>query len=209
MATDHPVTAISDDGSRGDARPPRPGARQRQGERPVSHRALRASRHRCGQRPVSRKLGVPGIPEDTELKIVARDIEKARETGVHIHFQHVSTAISFDAIRKAKAEGLPITCETAPHYLALCDEDLLEYGTLAKMNPPSAIYRGSSGQRLPRSRMARSTCWPPIMRPTRWRRRNAASWRRPMASSGWNARTACATRCWSTGVTSPTSGSSS
>ena len=55
--------------------------------------------------PVSRKLGVPGIPEDTELKIVSRDIEKARETGVHIHFQHVSTAISFDAIRKAKAEG--------------------------------------------------------------------------------------------------------
>ncbi len=54
---------------------------------------------------------MPGIPEDTELKIVSRDIEKARETGVHIHFQHVSTAISFDAIRKAKAEGLPITCE--------------------------------------------------------------------------------------------------
>ena len=66
----------------------------------------------------------------------ARDIEKARETGVHIHFQHVSTAISFDAIRKAKAEGLPITCETAPHYIALNDEALLKYGTLAKMNPP-------------------------------------------------------------------------
>lgn len=86
--------------------------------------------------PVSHKLGVPGIPEDTELKIVERDIEMARETGVHVHFQHVSTAISFDAIRKAKAEGLPITCETAPHYIALCDEDLLRYGTLAKMNPP-------------------------------------------------------------------------
>ncbi|NMM94292.1 dihydroorotase [Bifidobacterium oedipodis] len=86
--------------------------------------------------PVSRELGVPGIPEDTELNIVARDIAKARELGVHVHFQHVSTAISFDAIRKAKAEGLPITCETAPHYLALCDEALLKYGTLAKMNPP-------------------------------------------------------------------------
>lgn len=68
--------------------------------------------------PVSRELGVPGIPEDTELKIVARDIEAARRTGVHVHFQHVSTAISFEAIRRAKAEGLPITCETAPHYLA-------------------------------------------------------------------------------------------
>ncbi len=58
------------------------------------------------------------------------------KTGVHVHFQHVSTAISFDAIRKAKAEGLPITCETAPHYIALNDEALLKYGTLAKMNPP-------------------------------------------------------------------------
>lgn len=86
--------------------------------------------------PVSRELGVPGIPENTELAIVSRDIEAARRTGVHIHFQHVSTAISFDAIRKAKAEGLPITCETAPHYLALSDKALLAYGTLAKMNPP-------------------------------------------------------------------------
>ena len=86
--------------------------------------------------PVARELGVPGIPEDTELRIVARDIAKARDTGVHVQFQHVSTAISFDALRQAKAEGLPVTCETAPHYLALCDEDLLRYGTLAKMNPP-------------------------------------------------------------------------
>ncbi len=85
---------------------------------------------------MSRALGVPGIPEDTELAIVQRDIDLVRETGVHVHFQHVSTAISFDAIRRAKAEGLPITCETAPHYLALNDEALLKYGTLAKMNPP-------------------------------------------------------------------------
>mgnify|MGYP000644706086 FL=1 len=56
----------------------------------------------------------------------------SRKTGVHVHFQHVSTAISFDAIRKAKAEGLPITCETAPHYIALNDEALLKYGTLAQ-----------------------------------------------------------------------------
>lgn len=56
--------------------------------------------------PVSRELGVPGIPEDTELKIVARDIEAAAAPGVHVHFQHVSTAISFEAIRRAKAEGL-------------------------------------------------------------------------------------------------------
>ncbi|WEV42609.1 dihydroorotase [Bifidobacterium sp. ESL0682] len=85
---------------------------------------------------VSRKLGIAGIPAETELAIVNRDIEAVRRTGVHIHFQHVSTAGAFDAIRKAKAEGLPITCETAPHYLALCDEDILKYGAMAKMNPP-------------------------------------------------------------------------
>ncbi|MFL3623606.1 dihydroorotase [Bifidobacterium bifidum] len=133
----HPVTAISDDGAA-----VTPGLLDQvlanvkeSGLYLIEH----CEHHDTGavnDGPVSRKLGVPGIPEDTELKIVSRDIEKARETGVHIHFQHVSTAISFDAIRKAKAEGLPITCETAPHYLALCDEDLLEYGTLAKMNPP-------------------------------------------------------------------------
>ncbi|PLS30009.1 dihydroorotase [Bifidobacterium margollesii] len=133
----HPVTAISDDGSAV------PAAildqvlanAQRTGLYLIEH----CEHHDVGavnEGPVSRRLGVPGIPEDTELNIVARDIEAARRTGVHVHFQHVSTAISFEAIRRAKAEGLPITCETAPHYIALCDEDLLRYGTLAKMNPP-------------------------------------------------------------------------
>ncbi|MBT1166829.1 dihydroorotase [Bifidobacterium simiarum] len=133
----HPVTAISDDGSAV------PAAildevlanAERTGLYLIEH----CEHHDTGavnEGPVSRRLGVPGIPEDTELRIVERDIEAARRTGVHVHFQHVSTAISFEAIRRAKAEGLPITCETAPHYLALCDEDLLRYGTLAKMNPP-------------------------------------------------------------------------
>ncbi|WEV64795.1 dihydroorotase [Bifidobacterium sp. ESL0732] len=85
---------------------------------------------------VSRKLGIAGIPAETELAIVNRDIEAVRRTGAHVHFQHVSTSGAFDAVRKAKAEGMPITCETAPHYLALCDEDILKYGAMAKMNPP-------------------------------------------------------------------------
>lgn len=133
----HPVTAVSDDGS----------AVPESVLRDVLHNIAQTGlyliehceHHDTGavnDGPVARELGVPGIPEDTELNIVARDIQLARETGVHIHFQHVSTAIAFDAIRAAKAEGLPITCETAPHYIALCDEDLLTYGTLAKMNPP-------------------------------------------------------------------------
>lgn len=86
--------------------------------------------------PVAKILGVGGIPASTELAIVKRDIDAARVSGVHVHFQHVSTAAAFEAIRKAKKEGLPITCETAPHYLALCDEDVLKYGVNAKMNPP-------------------------------------------------------------------------
>ena len=164
----HPVTAISDDGAA-----VTPGLLDQvlanvkeSGLYLIEH----CEHHDTGavnDGPVSRKLGVPGIPEDTELKIVSRDIEKARETGVHIHFQHVSTAISFDAIRKAKAEGLPITCETAPHYLALCDEDAARIRHAGEDEPASAIGRGSSGHDCRRSRMARSTCWPPTMRPTR------------------------------------------
>ncbi|PJM77286.1 dihydroorotase [Bifidobacterium felsineum] len=134
---EHPVTAISDDG----AAVPEPILDEVLANAKASDLYLieHCEHHDTGavnEGPVSRQLGVPGIPEDTELKIVARDIEAARRTGIHVHFQHVSTAISFEAIRKAKAEGLPITCETAPHYLALSDEALLEYGTLAKMNPP-------------------------------------------------------------------------
>lgn len=133
----HPVTAVSDDGSAVTSQildQVFAGVKE-SGLYLIEH----CEHHDTGavnDGPVSRKLGVPGIPEDTELKIVERDIEMSRRTGVHVHFQHVSTAISFEAIRKAKAEGLPITCETAPHYIALCDEALLEYGTLAKMNPP-------------------------------------------------------------------------
>ncbi|KFF30927.1 dihydroorotase [Bifidobacterium bombi] len=85
---------------------------------------------------VNRELGVEGIPASTELDIVERDIEAVRHNLVHLHFQHVSTAGAFEAVRRAKAEGLPVTCETAPHYLALCDEDVRRYGAMAKMNPP-------------------------------------------------------------------------
>lgn len=133
----HPVTAVSDDGSAV------PDAILDEVLTRIKDAGLylieHCEHHDTGfinEGPVSRQLGLPGIPEDTELRIVARDIEAARRTGAHVHFQHVSTAGSFEAIRKAKAEGLPITCETAPHYIALTDEAILEYGPLAKMNPP-------------------------------------------------------------------------
>ena len=133
----HPITAISDDGS---AVTPEILDQVLENVKASDLYLIEHCEHHdtsaVNEGPVSRELGGPGIPEDTELKIVARDIEAARRTGVHVHFQHVSTAISFEAIRRAKAEGLPITCETAPHYIALNDEALLKYGTLAKMNPP-------------------------------------------------------------------------
>lgn len=84
----------------------------------------------------SRRLGLPGIPASTETAIIERDIDLARRTGCHVHLQHVSCAASFDLIRAAKAEGLPVTCETAPHYIALNDTAVERLGTMAKMNPP-------------------------------------------------------------------------
>lgn len=85
---------------------------------------------------VAERLGVEGVPASTELAIVRRDIEAARRSGVHVHLQHVSTAEAFAAIREAKADGVPVTCETAPHYFALRDTDVEKYGAMAKMNPP-------------------------------------------------------------------------
>jgi len=85
---------------------------------------------------IAEALGVPGIPPEAEERMVARDVALAEETGVRIHIAHVSTAGSVRIIREAKARGVPVTCETAPHYFALTYEALLRYGTDAKMNPP-------------------------------------------------------------------------
>ena len=76
-----------------------------------------------------------GISSESEWKQIERDIELVRETGASYHVCHISTAESVKLIRKAKAEGLDITCETGPHYLTLTDCDLLEDGRF-KMNPP-------------------------------------------------------------------------
>ena len=80
--------------------------------------------------------GHRGNPSASEWKQVERDLALVRETGCAYHVCHVSTKESVELIRSAKREGLDVTCETAPHYLALSDEALLKYGTLAKMNPP-------------------------------------------------------------------------
>ena len=79
--------------------------------------------------------GHRGICSESEYLPIARDLELVRETGCAYHVCHVSAKESVELIRKAKAEGLNVTCETAPHYLVLCDEDLQEDGRF-KMNPP-------------------------------------------------------------------------
>ena len=79
--------------------------------------------------------GHRGICSESEWAQIARDLELIRETGCAYHVCHISTRESVDLIRKAKAEGLDVTCETGPHYLVMDDSDLQEEGRF-KMNPP-------------------------------------------------------------------------
>lgn len=83
----------------------------------------------------ARKHNLIGIPSISEYEQVQRDIDLVQRTGCRYHVCHVSCKESVDAIRKAKERGLPVSGETAPHYLAFCDEDLLDEGRF-KMNPP-------------------------------------------------------------------------
>jgi dihydroorotase len=82
------------------------------------------------------RLGLPGWPALAEELMVFRDIELVRLTGVQMHFLHLSTARSVQLVRQAKAEGLPITAEAAPHHFTLTDEALNGYDPLFKVNPP-------------------------------------------------------------------------
>ncbi|MCH5334331.1 MAG: dihydroorotase [Alistipes sp.] len=82
-----------------------------------------------------RRHGHRGICSESEWAQVVRDIELAAETGCQYHVCHVSAAESVEAVRRGKAAGVRVSCETAPHYLLLCDDDLQEDGSF-KMNPP-------------------------------------------------------------------------
>ena len=79
--------------------------------------------------------GHRGISSESEWKQIERDLALAKETGCHYHVCHISTSESVALIRRAKAEGVDVTCETAPHYLLLSERDLQEDGRF-KMNPP-------------------------------------------------------------------------
>ncbi|HDO30988.1 MAG TPA: dihydroorotase, partial [Desulfobacteraceae bacterium] len=135
------VVALSDDG-----RPVRDSQLMRRaleyagdyGLRVISHSEEQAlGRHGVmNEGVVSTSLGLMGIPTAAESIMVYRDIALAEYTGKPVHIAHVSTIMSLDLIRSAKARGVRVTAETAPHYFTLTDEAVAGYNTNAKMNPP-------------------------------------------------------------------------
>jgi dihydroorotase len=82
------------------------------------------------------RLGLPGIPAAAEAILIARDISLARLTGGAVHFAHVSTFAGLELIRRAKDEGLAVTCDTAPPYFDLNENAIGDYRTYAKLSPP-------------------------------------------------------------------------
>lgn len=85
---------------------------------------------------VSTLLGMSAIPAASEETMVARDVILARLTQGHVHIAHLSTAGGIEAIRRARRDGVNVTCEVTPHHLALTDEAVRSFSTNLKMNPP-------------------------------------------------------------------------
>ena len=82
------------------------------------------------------RLGLPAIPSAAEAILIARDIRLARLTGGAVHFAHVSTGEALELIRRAKHDGLAVTCDTAPPYFDLNENAIGDYQTLVKLSPP-------------------------------------------------------------------------
>ena len=82
------------------------------------------------------RLGLFGIPKEAEVIIVERDLRLASLTGGRLHIAHVSTAETVDTLRRAKADGVNVTCDTAPPYFALNETAIGDYRTFAKLSPP-------------------------------------------------------------------------
>jgi len=85
---------------------------------------------------ISTRLGLRGISNESEYKRVSRDIQLAKKTETPVHISHVSCKESVDLITKAKAGGIKVTSETAPHYFSLTEEAVLGFDTNTKVNPP-------------------------------------------------------------------------
>lgn len=86
----------------------------------------------------STRLGLPGIPGSAEDVMIARDVILTEDTGGRYHVAHLSTARGLDMVRRARSQGLRVTCEVAPHHLILTDEEVAKSGfsTNTKMKPP-------------------------------------------------------------------------
>jgi dihydroorotase len=82
------------------------------------------------------RLGLRGMPNAAESDIVRRDIALAKELGAHIHVAHISTTEAMDAVRQAKKAGIRATAEITPHHFTLVDENIGDFDTHFKMNPP-------------------------------------------------------------------------
>ena len=96
--------------------------------------------------PHATRLGLRGIPAAAESVMVFRDIALAECTGLSVHIAHVSTAQSLHIIRAAKARGVRVTAETAPHYFTLTDEAVGDYDTRAEHRPHHDLHGGTSDQ---------------------------------------------------------------
>lgn len=86
-------------------------------------------------------LGMRGIPSVAEDVMVAREIALARYTGCRVHIAHISTKASVEMVRRAKAEGIKISAEAAPHHFSLTDSAVDGYSSMTKVNPPSEAKR--------------------------------------------------------------------
>ena len=85
---------------------------------------------------IATRLGLPAVTPMAEVIMIERDLRLVEITGARLHIAHVSTAAGIEAIRKAKAAGLPVTCDTAPPYFALNETAIGDYRTFAKLSPP-------------------------------------------------------------------------
>lgn len=85
---------------------------------------------------IATRLGLQGIPPCAEVMMIERDLHLVAVTGGRYHAAHVSTAAAIDVIRKAKARGLRVTCDTSPHYFGLNESAIGNYRTFAKLSPP-------------------------------------------------------------------------
>jgi dihydroorotase len=85
---------------------------------------------------IATRLGLPGITPAAEIIMIERDLRLVEITGARYHAAHVSTAAGVEAIRRAKAQRLPVTCDTAPPYFALNETAIGDYRTFAKLSPP-------------------------------------------------------------------------